>query len=216
MLLLGTTACSNDNKNPQPTPPTTAAAAPTPPGPTAPASAPNPTVAGDVVTGLDSPWGVAPLPDGDTLVASRNTGVVSRFGPGTNGVVPVGKVPGSTHRGEGGLLGLALSPDFARDGWVYMYTTTASDNRILRMKYTRESGLTGAEVLLSGIPAASNHDGGRIAFGPDGMLYVGTGEAGDKPLAQDRDSLGGKILRLTPDGKPAPGNPFPNSPVYSY
>lgn len=220
VLVAGPTACGDDDSGGDAPPsapavPTSGGAAPTAAsGPTAPA-VPSVTVAGDVVTGLDSPWGIAPLPDGDTLVASRDTGTVSRFGPGTNGVVEVGRVPDSEHRGEGGLLGLALSPDFARDGWVYIHTTTDDDNRILRMKYARDTGLTSPEVLLTGLPAASNHNGGRIAFGPDGMLYVGTGEANDKPLSQDVDSLGGKILRLTPDGKPAPGNPFPNSPVYS-
>ncbi|WP_436773047.1 PQQ-dependent sugar dehydrogenase [Yinghuangia sp. YIM S09857] len=217
-VVLAASACSDDGGGDDD--PGKAAAqtpvspAPTPPGPTAP-GVPGAAVTGDVVTGLDSPWGIAPLPDGDVLVASRNEGTVSRFRPGTPGRTEVGEVPGSRHEGEGGLLGLALSPDFARDGWVYIYTTTDDDNRILRMKYTREGGLTSPEVLLSGIPAGSRHDGGRIAFGPDGMLYAGTGEAGDEPLSQDLDSLGGKILRLTPEGKPAPGNPFPGSPVYS-
>lgn len=172
-------------------------------------------VSGDVAANLDSPWGIARLPDGDALVASRNSGKVSRVGPNTPRAVEVGRVPGSAHRGEGGLLGIALSPGFARDGWVYLYTTTADDNRLLRMKYARDTGLTSAQVLLSGIPAGSTHNGGRIAFGPDGMLYIGTGEAGDKPMSQNRDMLGGKILRVTPEGRPAPGNPFPGSPVYS-
>lgn len=233
VLVAGLVACSDDDSGSDAAPAASSsgpAAAPTapvvpPPGGSAPPSpgtaaptaraVPSVTGVGDVVTGLDSPWGIAPLPDGDTLVASRDTGTVSRFGPGTNGVVAVGSVPDSEHRGEGGLLGLALSPGFAQDGWVYLYTTTADDNRILRMKYARDTGLTSPEVLLTGIPASTNHNGGRIAFGPDGMLYAGTGEANDKPLSQDVDSLGGKILRLTPEGRPAPGNPFPNSPVYS-
>lgn len=217
-LIGGLAACSGDDDGQDTGPaPAAASSAPPPPqpGPTA-STPPTATVAGDVVTGLDSPWGIVRLPDGDTLVASRNQGTVSRFGPGTQGVVEVGRVPGSQHRGEGGLLGLALSPDFARDGLVYIYTTTGSDNRILRMKYARDTGLTAPQNVLTGIPAAGNHNGGRIAFGPDGMLYAGTGEAGDEPLSQDRDSLGGKILRMTPDGRPAPGNPFPDSVVYSY
>ncbi|WP_436788473.1 PQQ-dependent sugar dehydrogenase [Yinghuangia sp. YIM S10712] len=229
-LVTGLVACSDDDSGNDtavsPASSTTGPVVPPPAGSPAPSASaaasaptaravPSVTVAGDVVTGLESPWGIAPLPDGDTLVASRDTGTVSRFGPGTTGVVEVGKVPGSRHSGEGGLLGIALSPDFARDGWVYIHTTTDDDNRVLRMKYARDTGLTAPEVLLTGIPAGSNHNGGRIAFGPDGMLYVGTGEAGDESLSQDVDSLGGKILRLTPNGQPAPGNPFPGSPVYS-
>lgn len=185
-----------------------------PPGPTA-GTVPALAVVGDVVTGLDAPWGLARLPDGDTLVTDRDTGTISRFGPHTTGVVEVGRVAGSEHRGEGGLLGLALSPAFDRDGLLYVYTTTGSDNRILRMHYSPGTGLGPSEVVLSGIPAGTNHDGGRIAFGPDGMLYAGTGESGDKPLAQDPASLGGKILRMTPDGKPAPGNPHADSVVYT-
>ncbi|MGW0664428.1 PQQ-dependent sugar dehydrogenase [Streptodolium elevatio] len=228
-VVLAASACSDDGGDDDPgkaaaqTPVSAGAVPPGAPGASEVPGAPGPTasgvpkaaVTGDVVTGLDSPWGVAPLPDGDVLVASRDDGTVSRFRPGTPGLTEVGKVPGSQHSGEGGLLGLALSPDFARDGWVYVYTTTGDDNRILRMKYARETGLTSPEVLFTGIPSGGRHNGGRIAFGPDGMLYAGTGEAGDEPLSQDRDSLGGKILRLTPEGKPAPGNPFPGSPVYS-
>ncbi|MDI2129351.1 PQQ-dependent sugar dehydrogenase [Yinghuangia seranimata] len=211
--LPGCTSSSSDGAKPAPVADGSPAPVTLPPGPTATALG-EVTVTGDVATGLDTPWGVAVLPDGDALVASRDTGTVSRIRPGTPGAVRVGNVPGVVHNGEGGLLGLALSPDFARDGLVYAYYTTAHDNRIARMRYTGDT-LGAPEVLLSGIPAGSVHNGGRIAFGPDGMLYAGTGESGDKPLAQDPGSLGGKILRLTPDGAPAPGNPFPGSPVYS-
>lgn len=185
-----------------------------PAGPTA-AKVAEPVVAGELARDLNTPWGVAVLPDKDALVSSRDTGTITRFGPGTPTPVVVGTVPGSVHRGEGGLLGIAVSPSFATDHFLYAYLTTEQDNRIVRMTYVPGQPLGGPEVLVSGIPAGSNHNGGRIAFGPDGMLYAGTGEAGRKPLAQDLSSLGGKILRLTPDGKPAPGNPFPNSPVWS-
>ncbi|MGW1994466.1 PQQ-dependent sugar dehydrogenase [Embleya sp. NPDC001921] len=185
-----------------------------PAGPTA-ARVAEPVVVGESARDLNTPWGVAVLPDKDALVSSRDTGTITRFGPGTSTPVVVGTVPGSVHRGEGGLLGIAVSPNFATDHFLYAYLTTEQDNRIVRMTYVPGQPLGGPEVLVSGIPAGSNHNGGRIAFGPDGMLYAGTGEAGRKALAQDVSSLGGKILRLTPDGEPAPGNPFPNSPVWS-
>ena len=113
--------------------------------------------------------------------------------------------------GEGGSLGLAVSPDYERDGYVYAYYTTGEDNRVVRFRLGEDP-----EPILTGIPFNSYHDGGRIAFGPDGMLYVATGDAGDPSNAQDRGSLAGKILRLTPDGGVPEDNPFPNSPVYSY
>ncbi|RSS60506.1 sorbosone dehydrogenase family protein, partial [Streptomyces sp. WAC06614] len=176
-------------------------------------------VTGEVAKGLESPWGVAPLPDGDLLVASRDQGTVSRVDTATGAVTPVGEVPGVAPGGEGGLLGLALSPTYAADKQVYVYFTTESDNRIARMHYDgrRPAGqqLDAPDVVLRGIPKGLIHNGGRIAFGPDRMLYAGTGETGDKALAQDPASLGGKILRMTPDGRPAPGNPRPGSVVYS-
>ncbi|WP_092658323.1 PQQ-dependent sugar dehydrogenase [Actinopolymorpha singaporensis] len=184
-----------------------------------------PRVAGTVATGLAAPWGLAFLPDRSALVAERDTGRVRRIpgassaGAGTGGEsgrpVEVDRVPGVQSGGEGGLLGLAVAPSFEKQPYVYAYLTTARDNRVVRMRYT--GGRLGApEVLLAGIPSAGVHNGGRMVFGPDGMLYVGTGDASDGDNAQDRRSLGGKILRLTPDGRPAPGNPFENSPVWSY
>jgi glucose/arabinose dehydrogenase len=113
--------------------------------------------------------------------------------------------------GEGGSLGLAVSPDYEDDRYVYAYYTTDRDNRVVRFRLGEEP-----EPILTGIPFNTYHDGGRIAFGPDGMLYIATGDAGDPSNAQDRNSLGGKILRLEPDGSIPQDNPFPNSPVYSY
>ncbi|MEU0249828.1 PQQ-dependent sugar dehydrogenase [Streptomyces sp. NPDC006235] len=173
-----------------------------------------------VAEGLDSPWGLAPLPGGGLLVSSRDDGTIVRVDEKTGKKTELGEVPGVSAAGEGGLLGIALSPDFASDHMVYAYFTSASDNRIVRMLYDdkKPSGeqLGAPDTVFKGIPKGFVHNGGRIAFGPDKMLYVGTGESGDTGLSQDKDSVGGKILRLTPEGEPAPGNPFGNSPVYSY
>jgi glucose/arabinose dehydrogenase len=130
-------------------------------------------------------------------------------------VSTAGTIPGVDPAGEGGLLGLAVSPDFAKDSTLFVYFTAPGDNRIARLTFS--GGVLGTpSPIVTGIPKGRIHNGGRLAFGPDKMLYAGTGESGEKPLAQDRGSLGGKILRMTPDGKPAPGNPFPGSLVYSY
>lgn len=173
-----------------------------------------------VADGLDSPWGLAPLPGGDLLVSSRDTGVISRIAADDGTVTEVGEVPGVAPGGEGGLLGIAVPPTFGADRYVYAYLTTASDNRIVRMVYDEDEAegeqLAAPDTVFRGIPKGTIHNGGRIAFGPDRMLYVGTGESGDRGLAQDRDSLGGKILRMTPDGDPAgKGNPRSDSVVYS-
>lgn len=170
-------------------------------------------VAGTLTEGLESPWGLAELPGGDLLVSSRDERTITRVDGRSGAKTSLGEVPGVVPGGEGGLMGLAV-----HDGWVYAYLTAASDNRIVRMRYGGGDGdrLGAPEPVLTGIPKASVHNGGRIAFGPDGMLYAGTGETGVTGLAQDRASLGGKILRMTPEGRPAPGNPFPGSVVYTY
>lgn len=187
---------------------TSAAATPTPtPTPTAIATS-------TVADRLDTPWGVAQLPDGDLLVGSRDQATVTLVSPRTGARSGVGTVPGVRPAGEGGLLGLAVSPNFATDRQLYAYFTAESDNRIVRLRY-QDGQLTDPQPVLTGIPKGSNHNGGRIAFGPDGMLYAGTGEAGRTALSQDRSSLGGKILRMTPDGAPAPGNPSAGSVLYS-
>lgn len=173
-----------------------------------------------VATGLKTPWGLAALPDGDLLVSSRDEATITRVDGKTGRKTELGEVPGVSPAGEGGLLGIALSPDYASDHMIYAYFTSASDNRIVRMIYDEKkpSGeqLGAPDTVLRGIPKGVIHNGGRIAFGPDRMLYAGTGESGDTGLSQDKKSLGGKILRITPEGEPAPGNPFPDSPVYSY
>lgn len=150
-----------------------------------------------IATGLEVPWAVAFLPDGAALVSERDSGRVLRVEP-DGAVTEVGIVPGVVSEGEGGLLGLAVSPDFSEDSLVYAYLTTESDNRIIRMPYDPDNGLGAVEVVVDSIPKADRHNGGQIAFGPDGMLYAGTGDAGRAELAQDTDSLAGKILRMTP------------------
>ncbi|RKT77403.1 glucose/arabinose dehydrogenase [Terracoccus luteus] len=191
---------------------TTASASPS--GAPTPAAVTAPT---DVLTGLVQPWSVAVLPDGSALVSERNDGRVHRVpAPGSGGrATVVGTLPITRTAGEGGLLGLAVGPDFATDPVVYAYYSTQDDNRIARVPLA-DDRLGEPEVVFDGIPNGRNHNGGRIAFGPDGYLYVGTGEAGDTSLSQNLDSLGGKILRITKDGEPAPGNPFGGSPVWSY
>ena len=182
----------------------------------------------DVVTGLDAPWGLALLPDGTALVTERDTGDVLLLtlddGEQRGSVVTVGG-PGARDirdavrpDSEGGLLGITVSPGFAGDATVFVYLTAAKDNRVLRMRLEPSADgadLTAATVVLDGIPKGPNHNGGRLAFGPDGHLYVTTGDVYDTSLAPDPGSLGGKILRITPDGDPAPGNPDPASPVWS-
>jgi glucose/arabinose dehydrogenase len=163
-----------------------------------------------VASGLEAPWGLAFLPGGDALVSERDSGRILRVRPGSE-PEQVGTVPGVAPGGEGGLLGLAVSPEFARDQLVYAYFSAAVDNRIVRFRL----GGGQVEVLLDGIPRAGIHNGGRIAFGPDGMLYAGTGDAAERSTAQDPGSLGGKILRLAPDGSIPAGNPDPGSPVWT-
>jgi glucose/arabinose dehydrogenase len=171
----------------------------------------------DVATGLDVPWGLARLPDGSHLVSLRDQARIVHIG--TDGTVtrvpatgPDGRVPGVHPDGEGGLLGLAVAPDDPSS--VYAYLTAADDNRVVRMSY--ENGRLGTpRVIVARIPKSGVHNGGRLKFGPDGMLYITTGDGSERSRSQDRTSLGGKILRVTPDGRPAPGNPVPRSPVWS-
>jgi glucose/arabinose dehydrogenase len=163
-----------------------------------------------VATGLHVPWGVAFLPNGDALVSERTTARILRIRPGRRPRVVMRVAGVDTNAGEGGLLGLAVSPRYARDRLVYAYFTSARDNRIVRFR------LGGPlEPILTGLRRGLIHDGGRIAFGPDGELYAGVGETGDTGLAQDRSSLNGKILRINPDGSVPRDNPFPGSLVWS-
>jgi glucose/arabinose dehydrogenase len=164
-----------------------------------------------IATGLHVPWGIAFLPSGDALVSERTTGKILRVP--RNGGAPrtVQTLPGvATDYGEGGLLGLALSPRFKKDRRVYAYYTSNRDNRIVRFRLHHKP-----KPILTGIARGFNHNGGRIAFGPDRKLYAGVGETGEAGLAQDKSSLNGKILRINPDGSTPKENPF-GTPVWSY
>ncbi|MFE7170627.1 PQQ-dependent sugar dehydrogenase [Streptomyces sp. NPDC057616] len=164
--------------------------------------------------GWTVPWGTYWMPDGKTaLVTERDdfrVWKVTKDGTRTQ----VGTVPNAvTTNGEGGLLGVAVDPKWDTDHYVYFMHTASEGNRVVRMTYDGTT-LGDYKVLLQGIKKNRYHNGGRLAFGPDGYLYVSTGEAQTPDLAQDKNSLNGKILRMTTDGKPAPGNPFGNY-VYS-
>ncbi|MEZ0349169.1 MAG: PQQ-dependent sugar dehydrogenase [Thermus sp.] len=161
-----------------------------------------------VAEGLEVPWALAFLPGGGFLVSER-PGRIRLVRGGR--VVPYAELP-VYHRGESGLLGLALHPRFPQEPYVYAYRTVEEGglrNQVVRLRHEGERGVLD-RVILDGIPARPHglHSGGRIAFGPDGMLYVTTGEVYEREMAQDLSSLGGKILRITPEGEPAPGNPF--------
>ncbi|WP_426225346.1 PQQ-dependent sugar dehydrogenase [Pseudarthrobacter sp. DSP2-3-2b1] len=165
---------------------------------------------------LQIPWATVFLPNGTAIISERDTALLKAVRDGR--ATTVGKVAGVAPAGEGGLMGLALSPGFAADRYLYLYFTSPQDNRIARVELTERPDGSLAfgdpDVIFTGIPKASTHNGGRIRFGPDGFLYVGTGDSQRREQPQDPNALGGKILRLTPDGEPAPGNPFGNA-VYS-
>ncbi|MBA2445444.1 MAG: PQQ-dependent sugar dehydrogenase [Nocardioidaceae bacterium] len=166
-----------------------------------------------VAQGLEVPWGIAFLPDGSALIAERDGATIQRLDPGGT-ITEVGTVPDVVATSEGGLLGLAVSPTYDADETIYAYVTTAEDNRVLSITYDGND-LGDSSPILTGIPAGQIHDGGRIAFGPDGKLYVTTGETGDGKLAQDSESLGGKILRIEADGSIPVDNPDPDSPIWT-
>ena len=173
-----------------------------------------PRVVGTVARDLAVPWGITFLPDGTALVSERDTTRVVAVPAGGGGVREVGRVSIAEPQGEAGLLGLAASPTFVEDSLVYAYVSTSEDNRVVRMEY--DGRLLGEpQPVLTGIPNGFIHDGGRLLFAEDGTLFVSTGEIGDEELAQDRDSLAGKILRITSDGDPAPDNPREGSPGWT-
>jgi glucose/arabinose dehydrogenase len=209
-LLLG--ACGGGGRDAAPAETVTATAtrAATPAATPAATAAATPRIT-TIATGLEVPWGIAFLPGGDALVSERMSGRILRI-PARGGtprtVMRIAGVDGGG--GEGGLLGLAVSPRYATDRLVYAYFTTATDNRIARFRL----GGT-VRPIVTGLRRGAIHDGGRIAFGPDGKLYAGVGETGVPGLAQDPGSRNGKILRMNPDGSAPAGNPVRGSLVWS-
>ena len=164
-----------------------------------------------VAKDLEVPWDIGFLPNGDALVTERDSRRLVQIPADGGPLKSVMTVPGVKPEGEGGLLGLAVSPRFAKDGFVYLYFTSDRDNRIARVHLPTKR----MKTVLTGIQKGSTHNGGALEFGPDGKLYAGVGEAGVPELSQNRASLNGKILRLEPSGSPAEGNPFRRSPVWS-
>ncbi|MBI2849874.1 MAG: PQQ-dependent sugar dehydrogenase [Chloroflexi bacterium] len=208
-------------------PPATPPAAPPPaatdlPGPPSTPQAPAPAVSEPITIiarNLQIPWSLDFLPDGSIIFTERPGRI--RLLDAKRGLLqnPLLTVADVAARGEGGLLGIAVHPDFSENRFIYIYHTYQGQpglaNRVLRFKMDGDY-LAVDKVIIEGIPAASIHDGGRLKFGPDGLLYITTGDAAQPDLAQDKNSLAGKILRLKDDGSIPADNPFPGSPVYSY
>jgi glucose/arabinose dehydrogenase len=172
-----------------------------------------------IAQNLDTPWAIAFLPEGGMLVTERKGTVRLINSKGNLQSEPVATLDKVVESGEAGLLGIALHPEFSSNNYVYLYYTYGGSgsntlNKVVRMKY-EEDKLEGEQTIIDQIPGASNHNGGRIKFGKDKFLYITTGDAQEPSRSQDRNSLAGKILRVTDEGKAAPGNPF-NSQIYSY
>lgn len=170
-----------------------------------------------IAIGLEVPWSIAFLPDGDMLITERK-GRIQRIDKNGNKTL-IATLPEVKQFGESGLHGITLHPDFAKNNFIYVYYTYSAQgnetrNRVVRYTFTNNK-LTDQTIIVDAIPGALFHDGGRVKFGPDNFLYISTGDAQQPSLAQTKNSLAGKILRVTDEGKPAPGNPF-NDWIYSY
>ena len=169
-----------------------------------------------LASNLEVPWALAYLPNGELLLTER-PGRLKLIKKGQT--LTVALINDVNAIGEGGLLGIAAHPDFNKNGFIFVYYTYENQNektlnRVVRFKFDGQN-LKDQLIVVDAIPGASNHNGGRLKFGPDGYLYITTGDAQNPSLAQDINSLAGKILRVTEDGRAAPGNPF-NNLVYSY
>lgn len=199
--------CGGGSSSPGPV-----AVTPTAPAPTTPTTPSTPSAPKVIASGLKAPWSIA-FYGATPLISERDTDrILALDAAGTPTVIAT--IAGVDGGGEGGLLGIAVHA-----GYLYAYSTAGANNRIQRFRIDGTAPalrLGSAETLLTGIPAASIHNGGRLAFGPDGMLYATAGDAGNSARAQDLASLGGKILRMTPEGAVPADNPFPGSYVYSY
>ncbi|MBI2011580.1 PQQ-dependent sugar dehydrogenase [Candidatus Daviesbacteria bacterium] len=172
-----------------------------------------------IATGLDTPWAIAFLPDKGMLVTERPGRVRLIDSRDKLQEQPVATLNQVKEIGEGGLMGIALHPDFSENNSIYIYYTYSGSgndtlNRVSRFTY-KDNRLSSEQIIVDKIPGATNHNGGRIKFGPDKFLYITTGDAQQPSLAQNKNSLAGKILRVTDEGRAAPGNPF-NNLIYSY
>jgi glucose/arabinose dehydrogenase len=209
-LVTPTPLSGSSGTSPSPSPSSGSASPPVSSSPTStPADPCAPTDPAVIATCLTAPWGLAPLPDGQSaLVGERTTGKIFTVAAGRKPDL-VTTVTGLDTSGGGGLLGIALSPYYTEDSLIYVYVSTAADNRILRIAPGEQP-----KAIFTGIPKGRQHNGGPIAFGADRMLYVATGDTGDPAAASDPASLAGKVLRLDAFGKPATGNPG-GSAVYA-
>ncbi len=239
VVLALTAACGTEDPEPTPTPteaspsPTEEPTTPPPdepepepepaafevPGPELPPATDEPV---PVLTGLDAPWDVAFLPGGAVLVTSRDAATVTLLdADGVRGLTGPGAeqlAAGTSTAVEGGLLGIAVVPpeDGATTVDLLLYRTTSSGNEVVRTTLDPAAGTLGELTpVVTGIPFERWHNGGRIAIGPDGMLWIGTGDANERSRSQDPGSLAGKVLHVTLDGQPAPDNPDPGSPMWS-
>ena len=172
-----------------------------------------------VAEGLEVPWELAFAPDGRIFVTER-PGRIRIVQDGVLQDEPFVTLEQVVSESESGLMGLALHPDFANNGHLFVCYTYRNEDGDLRNRVARLTEHNGAgtdhQTILDDIPGDSRHDGCRLGFGPDGKLYVTMGDATDAETAQDLDSLSGKVLRLEPDGSVPPDNPFPDSPIYTY
>ena len=171
------------------------------------------------ITGLEAVWSLQFAPDGRLFLTEKFGHIRAISAKGQLDATPWAAIRVMQEGGEGGLMGLALHPEFPREPWVYVMYTTYADarpiNRVVRFREVNGRGIN-EEVILDRLPAALNHNGGRILFGPDRMLYVSAGDAYHPMAAQDLASAAGSILRVTPEGRVPADNPFPGNPIWAY